>query len=536
MRPPWEWRGRAGPPWIVTFIRAALLALCTMLTALGLGSGGRATWLIVLAGVALLAVVLPQGRGWAAGLAVIESGLAAYAVARTGGGISPLLGYLPAVAFAAGIALGLRGVLLTAATAGAFAGFAWFVELTPATGTQGYVSAAAQWTVIALVLGACGAWVRSVAGQSATTRDRYAEAYRLLDQLRAVTRSLPGSLDPGTAAAALLDRVRPLGPVHRAAVLLHTGERFVPLAVHGARRVPWRPSVDDPGPVGKAWRSQKPVIDRRRPDLGGRRQGSALAVVPMLAGDRAVGLVILESTDHEAFDDAMVDAVRRTAEEATPAIETASLFDELRTSAAAEERSRLAREMHDGIAQDLAYLGYQVDALTRSLEKGDAAAAAEQSRELRGEMSRLTQDLRLSITDLRSSIGPARSLGAALSEYARSAGTGAGLTVHLSLTEEVVRLPADTEVGLLRIAHEAIASARRATGVRNLWVSLVVDPPSYTLDISDDGVVNGSRTGLSQRSAEIMQEIAARIGGVLQVAPRPGGGTAVRVLLEGGVG
>jgi signal transduction histidine kinase len=50
-------------------------------------------------------------------------------------------------------------------------------------------------------------------------------------------------------------------------------------------------------------------------------------------------------------------------------LETAALFDELRIAAATEERSRLAREMHDGIAQDLAFLGYQLDALTSVLKR-----------------------------------------------------------------------------------------------------------------------------------------------------------------------
>jgi nitrate/nitrite-specific signal transduction histidine kinase len=303
--------------------------------------------------------------------------------------------------------------------------------------------------------------------------------------------------------------------------------------VQGARRVPWRPSLDEPGPVSTAWAKRTAIVDRRPADLGGRRTGSALLILPLTADQRAVGLLILESSDTEAFDAAAIRAVTREAVEATPAIETAALFDELRILAATEERSRLAREMHDGIAQDLAYLGYQVDAVTRAIQLDRKDDAEKLSQELRHEMSRLTQDLRLSITDLKSSIGPARSVTAALTEYARSAGTGAGITVHLSLTEETVRLPADTEVGLLRIAHEAITAARRRPNTRNLWVTLVSDPPSFALEVADDGESGSGKTGTSARSTEIMDEIAGRIGGVLRTTRRPGGGISVHVQTRG---
>ena len=95
------------------------------------------------------------------------------------------------------------------------------------------------------------------------------------------------------------------------------------------------------------------------------RAGSTLVVLPIVVGDSRVGVVALEWRSATGSSPELLPAARASSSQrhALP-LETAALFDELRIAAATEERSRLAREMHDGIAQDLAFLGYQLDALT----------------------------------------------------------------------------------------------------------------------------------------------------------------------------
>jgi signal transduction histidine kinase len=143
----------------------------------------------------------------------------------------------------------------------------------------------------------------------------------------------------------------------------------------------------------------------------------------------------------DAYTPELLPALVEVVERHALPLETAALFDELRIAAATEERSRLAREMHDGIAQDLAFLGYQLDALTAALRRTGSDEGVQQARQLRSQMTSLISDLRLSISDLRSSVGRGGGLGAALSEYARSAGTSSGIRVHLSLKEGSTRLP-----------------------------------------------------------------------------------------------
>ena len=82
-------------------------------------------------------------------------------------------------------------------------------------------------------------------------------------------------------------------------------------------------------------------------------------------------------------------------------------------------------------------------------------------RDLRGELSRVVADLRLSIFDLRSDVSATNGLGSALSDYVRQVGAKSDLTVHLTLNEAPTRLSPEVEAELLRIAQEAITNARK---------------------------------------------------------------------------
>ena len=121
-------------------------------------------------------------------------------------------------------------------------------------------------------------------------------------------------------------------------------------------------------------------------------------------------------------------------------------------------------------------------------------------------------------------------LGAALSEYARSAGTSSGIRVHLSLKEGSTRLPADAEVGLLRIAHEAVGRARRRPGTANLWVSLEVDPPSAALVVEDDALDTGPGDDAATRA---MADRAQALGACFSASDRLPAGSRISVTLGG---
>jgi len=179
------------------------------------------------------------------------------------------------------------------------------------------------------------------------------------------------------------------------------------------------------------------------------------------------------------------------------------------------------------VAQEVAALGFVVDDLTA---RSDDPEVREDLRALRDELTRIVSELRLSIFDLRSDVQPSAGLGAALTSYVRSVGTGSSLTVHLVLDESPYRLPIEAETELLRVAQEAITNARKHARARNLWVTCRVDPPRAFLRVADDGRGMGTARNDSF-GLEIMRERSARLGASLTVRQRVGGGTVVEVSL-----
>jgi signal transduction histidine kinase len=434
----------------------------------------------------------------------------------------PLLPYLVAPALAAGLLGGAQAAI----TASGLAGLTLLLgrELGSETlGRNEYYSAISQWTLIPLAVGLLAAWIHRLQQQGAQQDNAaYASAYRLISQLRAVARQLSGGLDPVSLGQQLLQQLQAQLPFERGAVYVRsTGGRLTPITFHGADRVDW--STDHPL-FDEAWAASAPV--RQGTQLSNGSPGHA-AVLPLRLGLRTFGLVAVERVE-PAFEAQRLTDVDQLLEEQALRLETALLFSEVRSLATAEERRRLAREIHDGIAQELASLGYVVD---------DLAARAryipdleQDIRALRGELTRVINELRLSIFDLRSEVQTTVGLGTAISDYVRQVGAGSNFTVHLVLDEAPTRLPIDAETELLRIAQEAVTNARKHADAENLWVTCRVDPPSALLRVEDDG--NGlGRPRNDSFGLEVMRERAARIGAKLSVYGREQGGTAVEVTL-----
>jgi signal transduction histidine kinase len=250
-----------------------------------------------------------------------------------------------------------------------------------------------------------------------------------------------------------------------------------------------------------------------------------------VAGVRTIGLITLETDRAHAYPSAVVTEVTELASAGALRLEAALLFDDVRSIATNEERQRLAREIHDGVAQELVMVGYGIDNTLATLPE-DAAESAAELRALRQEVTRVITELRLSLFELRSEVDRHGGLAAAIAEYARTVGSSAGLRVHLSIDETSARLPAATEAELLRIAQEAITNARKHANASNLWVTCEVDPPYARIEVSDDGAGMSSHRSDGRYGLAIMAERAERIRGQLEITPRASGGTSVAVVLS----
>lgn len=513
-------------------VRSVLLAIVITLTFLNPVDAHVIAWLVSLAVAATLATVLPTEGRTGLVVEVVESVIVIAGVLDTGADASPFLPYLVAPAFGGGLSRSIEA----AATPAVLALFAFAAArplLARASPIATYTITFAEWCLLSLGAGLIGSWVRRLreAHDSRSQEQQpYLAAYRLLSQLRTVARQLSGGLDAVTLGSGLLGAISEHVSYQRGAVYVRSrGERLVPLAFTGAERVPWDADISGDSPFADAWVAHQPQIRSVR--LGAPGEPGSSLVIPLRIGLRGFGLVALDTAEAGVYTRAAVRELEPVVSEAALRLETALLFDEIREVATAEERRRLAREIHDGIAQELASLGYLVDSLTSSA-RSTGSELEQPMRGIRAEITRLIGEVRMSIFELRSEVEQHGGLGAALSEFVRSVGQTSPFTVHLTLDETTTRLPAEVEAELLRIAQEAITNARKHAGARNLWVHCIVDPPRALLRVEDDGVGLGEAREDSF-GIEIMKERASRLRARLRVDPRDPEGTIVEVVLVG---
>ncbi|MBA3266172.1 MAG: sensor histidine kinase [Nocardioidaceae bacterium] len=468
---------------------------------------------------------------------VIEAALVGMTLGITGAINQPLGMYLMVPALLAGLIGGMSTVSAAFLVELGSIALVPIVRLNPELSTV-YLREMLPWLLTAIGLGLLGSWIRRLRTAPADEdQARYAAASRLLHQLRQVSRGLSAGLDPIVLSGSLLDDCLTLVPDGCGALLVRTqGGAFVALAQNNLDRVPGRP-MSDPLVV-QCWATvdaaheTPPVQSQHRASAqsaarGIYEVGPTRTALPLRVGTRMVGVLTLElKKPLAAVTQAELQALL---DERALRLDSALLFDEVRTHATVEERHRLAREIHDGIAQEIASLGYLVDDLASA---SDSTARANRVAQVRAELSRIVNDLRLSIFDLRSQVSRSSGLGAVLGEYLREVGSRSTTAVHLSLDESPERLGIEVEEELLRIIQEAVTNARKHASADNLWVSCHVRPPAAELLVEDDGSGLGSDVPAHGFGLSIMRERADRIGATLAVTERPGGGTRVSVSLK----
>lgn len=187
--------------------------------------------------------------------------------------------------------------------------------------------------------------------------------------------------------------------------------------------------------------------------------------------------------------------------------------------ATAKERNRLARELHDSVAQTLYGLTLQAEAAARKLNAGQTEEVAGYLREIRDSSQQTLQETRLLIFELRPPILESEGLASALRARLESVESRSGLKTQINL-QEVGRLPGGIESGLYGISNEVLNNILKHAHASEVKVSLGKKAGKIVMDISDNGV------GFDLDSAEShgglglngMQERAEQINGDLQIS------------------
>lgn len=200
-----------------------------------------------------------------------------------------------------------------------------------------------------------------------------------------------------------------------------------------------------------------------------------------------------------------------------------------------EERDRIARELHDGLAQSLAAIAMHGERARGALADGNLAAARTAIDRIERASEAAYADVREAIVGLRA--GADVDLRAALQETAEwfEDTTGVAVTVTSALTDARA-LPPLAELQLLRIVQESLTNVRKHAGATQVWIALDLDADAgVRLTVRDDGVGfdpdHVPRHGRQHFGLLIMRERAESLGGTLAVTSAPGHGTTIAVTL-----
>ena len=260
-----------------------------------------------------------------------------------------------------------------------------------------------------------------------------------------------------------------------------------------------------------------------------RRAGFASVVsVPVRLHEKVlaeVNLFFRQPTELGEEDRELLDAL---ASHLASAIESLRASAMEREAAVAQERSFIARELHDSIAQSLAFMKIQVQLLRQAAQREDTAAVRRTVEELDAGVRESYADVRELLMHFRTrtseqDIEPA--LRATLQKFEHQA----GLSTRLTMDGHGLPLAADVQVQVLHILQEALSNVRKHAGARH--VELHVQPsPHWRFEVSDDGAgfdpADPARAE-THVGLRIMQERAQRIGAHVRVRSAPGAGCTV---------
>jgi signal transduction histidine kinase len=262
---------------------------------------------------------------------------------------------------------------------------------------------------------------------------------------------------------------------------------------------------------------------------------ASVVSAPIRLGSAVVGSLTTGRRDGGAFDVGDVETLTALASLAAVAIRNHDLRTAARALAVRGERERIAREMHDGLAQVLAYASAKSAAAEELLAAGRAAEAQEQMAEL-GRVARATYvDVRESILGLATPVSPEHGLAAALEEYGRQVAEAAKLAVVVSATDgaRAAELTPESEAQAFRIVQEALTNVRKHASAARADVLLTLDAGTLVVSVEDDGRGFSAHVGGAQDwphyGLATMTARAAEAGGTVSWSPRPTGGTRVEL-------
>lgn len=257
------------------------------------------------------------------------------------------------------------------------------------------------------------------------------------------------------------------------------------------------------------------------------------ASIPLYAGDKKLGVLNVASPDWRELSGDDLRLLHTVGDLLSIAVERARLYGQSARLGALEERNRLAREIHDTLAQGLTAVALQLESADAMLEIG---ADAEKLRKTVSQALVLTQanleEARRSVLDLRAAPLEGLTLVEALEQLVQAKPGLPNVEVVLVIIGGGRPLPLRIEVGIYRIVQEALSNVGQHAGAGQVKITLETTPVQLRLEVKDDGrgfdprKVTGDRYGLVG-----LNERAKLLGGQMQLESGEGKGTRLEIVV-----
>ncbi|MBT9608495.1 MAG: type IV pili methyl-accepting chemotaxis transducer N-terminal domain-containing protein [Aquabacterium sp.] len=251
---------------------------------------------------------------------------------------------------------------------------------------------------------------------------------------------------------------------------------------------------------------------------------TTLVTLPLLLQQRLLGEVELFYRGDITFSDGERNLFEALASHLAGAMESLRMAALARQSAVASERKLLAQELHDSIAQSLAFLKIQMGLLRSAQAQGDQAGVQAAMAELDTGVRESYNDVRELLLHFRVRTESGR-LDLALRETLSKFELQSGLSGHLSCKDDGVPMPADVQIQVLHIVQEALSNVRKHARARQVWVDVQAHP-AWVIRVRDDGQGFAPEAGPADAThvgLSIMRERAERIGATVAVNSGPQG-------------
>ncbi|MFN8015001.1 MAG: GAF domain-containing sensor histidine kinase [Acidimicrobiia bacterium] len=396
-----------------------------------------------------------------------------------------------------------------------------------------------QNTLILVISGIIGAVMRIFAKEAeASSRfvvdemRRMGHANSLLLALHDVAQTLPASLDLGEVIASTRNRFHDLYDVQYLAIVvadsthnlwrveLAEGIRLAtPISVH-----------ELPAPLAQTLGTQNAVVHDFTTDgyVGCSPLAHSGMYIALRARGNVVGIAALEHSDENKYSKRDASLLQEISEPLALAIDNALWFQRLRNMGAEEERSRIARDLHDRLAQALAYVAFELERLIPQHEEIPELA------ELRDIVREVVGELRETLYELRATVNNERPFHSLAQEYLPRFGDRTGLDVQFetNITKRV--LPVQIEREMWRIMQEGLNNVYKHAEASHAWVSWLLEEDGQVhLTIRDDGK-GFMRNKEKKESFGLigMRERADTIHAQLNVTSAPGKGTIIEAEVE----